>query len=426
MLCSLCHTPGQADIHCFHEGTWHLTFSDCSLSCAVLLGASNLGQRHWSTAPTIKFLFCKFSVISLACRSCCGSTKHAGVCSKAWHVFQTIERKENIGDLKGANGTEIGEKSDCPLFFVNLDAPPEVRWNHIILEYKDRLRGVLSTIDEILGAGTIRGLAESAFSGINTLGRFYYSSELEGISKASGLSTGQVAMLQIAYEAFAACTSILVNMKDTQQNGNSYPFHIRTMDWEMPALQRLTIEVDFVRQGVPIFRATTWPGYVGVLTGMRFNSFSVSVNYRRSQEGHRDMLGGLLTNMLEGLKGNSWPISFLVREVLDQHTYFEQAAGALQSSTLMASTYIIIGGMVEDEGFVITRGRSGNERWPQVTLAHGPCVQANMDFFRDDDLDGLHFSPGGGEVSNGYLYILSSLYVIYDIKWIYLSNLPQI
>lgn len=61
-----------------------------------------------------------------------------------------------------------------------------------------------------------------------------------------------------------------------------------------------------------------------------------------------------------------------------------------------------------------------------MTLAHGPCVQANMDFFRDDDLNGLHFSPGGGEVSNGYLYILSSLYVIYDIKWIYLSNLPQI
>lgn len=33
----------------------------------------------------------------------------------------------------------------------------------------------------------------------------------------------------------------------TAHTGSRTPFHIRTMDWDMPQLKRLTIQVDFVR-----------------------------------------------------------------------------------------------------------------------------------------------------------------------------------
>lgn len=81
---------------------------------------------------------------------------------------------------------------------------------------------------------------------------------------------------QVAYEAFAACTGVVVD-------GEAHPLHIRTMDWDMPALAALTIEVDFVRAGAKVFTATTWAGYVGVLTGVRPRGFSVAVNYRRTE-----------------------------------------------------------------------------------------------------------------------------------------------
>jgi hypothetical protein len=125
----------------------------------------------------------------------------------------------------------------------------------------------VNTIDTILGEGVIASVATAAFSGLNKIGKIYYSEELQGIADASGIPVGKISLLQIAYEIFAACTSIVVNME--QPDGHVCPFHIRTMDWEMDMLDALTIEVDFVRRGATVFTATTWAGYVGVLVSGR-------------------------------------------------------------------------------------------------------------------------------------------------------------
>lgn len=41
------------------------------------------------------------------------------------------------------------------------------------------------------------------------------------------------------------------------------------MDWDMPELQAITIEVEFQRNYNTHFVATTWAGYVGILTGIK-------------------------------------------------------------------------------------------------------------------------------------------------------------
>ena len=84
-------------------------------------------------------------------------------------------------------------------------------------------------------------------------------------------------------------------------NGDEGPLHIRTMDWEMPALQSMTIEVQFIKHGRPLFVCTTWAGYVGVLTGMRYGGYSVSINYRRSPR------VSFSANVRKGLSGG-WPL----------------------------------------------------------------------------------------------------------------------
>jgi len=104
------------------------------------------------------------------------------------------------------------------------------------------------------------------------------------------------------------------------------------------------------------------------------------------------MMRGIIKNMMKGL-ASSWPVSFLVREVLTQSTNFNQAIGALQLSDLMAPTYITVAGTRPGEGTVITRSRSGTEYWPLSTIrSHSAVVQANMDHFRDDDNDGRHWA----------------------------------
>ena len=55
------------------------------------------------------------------------------------------------------------------------------------------------------------------------------------------------------------------------------------LDFNLAGLLRnLTIEVDFQTKGQTVFTATTYAGYVGVLTGMRPGAFSISLDQRES------------------------------------------------------------------------------------------------------------------------------------------------
>ncbi len=73
-----------------------------------------------------------------------------------------------------------------------------------------------------------------------------------------------VLLLHLAYEARQYCTAgVLVDA------ASGLPWLARTLDWELPLLRELTIDVIFTRGATPVFRATTFAGYSGVLTAMR-------------------------------------------------------------------------------------------------------------------------------------------------------------
>lgn len=92
-------------------------------------------------------------------------------------------------------------------------------------------------LEEIVPSSFLISLVESTLNTATFFGSVKYKEELKSIARLLGINPGRVIMLQLAYEAFAACTSI-VTMSDA-----GHPIHIRTMDWEMPQLQPLTIEV---------------------------------------------------------------------------------------------------------------------------------------------------------------------------------------
>ena len=219
--------------------------------------------------------------------------------------------------------------------------------------------------EDILGTGIKASLATTIFSTAAKTGFVYYAEELKGIAKAANIPLGKVVLLQIAYEAFAACTSIVVDGPD------GYPLHIRSMDWDMPELQPLTIEVDFIRNGHFIHRATTWAGYVGVLTGVRHQGFSISVNYRRTELGATQSgISGILHNLTRGAAGH-WPVSFLIREIMETETDFHSAVNALQLSELMAPVYLTVAGTQKGQGVVLTRDR-------EAGAVLGGCVSASL------------------------------------------------
>lgn len=175
-------------------------------------------------------------------------------------------------------------------------------------------------------------------SSLNSLGIVFYDKELAGISKALNgkISTGLLVAMQLIYEVSACCTSIIVPGKDQELSGA--PLHIRTMDWGMDFLKPLTIEVDFMKNNKCVYTATTWAGYVGVLTGCRHKAWSASVNFRVTKE-------GTIWDNLKRALDRSWPIGFLLREALTRTSDFDEATRILAGTQIISPVYFTVCGV---------------------------------------------------------------------------------
>ena len=131
-----------------------------------------------------------------------------------------------------------------------------------------------------------------------------YGAEIVGISLQTGVSITDVILLNILYDATAACTSIVA-----QTNDNKI-IHARNLDYSIPEiLQNLTGVAK--KGGSTVFSGASFAGMVCIIPGQKPNSFL-------------DYAGTL-------------------RE--------------FQVSVMMAPCYLILGGVKPGEGAVITRDR---------------------------------------------------------------------
>jgi N-acylethanolamine-hydrolysing acid amidase len=238
---------------------------------------------------------------------------------------------------------------------------------------KDEIK---SNIGDILGPALTSigtGIMETATS----LGRVYYGEELKAISARSGVKLGRLVILQLMYEAASCCTSIVVPGPD------GVPRHIRTMDWGMDLLADLTIEIEFVKGGKTLYIATTWAGYVGILTGIKPSNFSVSVNFRVTGD-------SMWTNIKKAATA-CWPIGFLLREVFESAPDYDTAISWLSNSKLIAPCYFTVCGTKPGEGALLTRNRQGVEQLWELGKA-GPIVQTNIDHWNNNDDDDILYS----------------------------------
>lgn len=272
---------------------------------------------------------------------------------------------------------------NCPTFDIDLDAPPETRWDHIIPHYKTQIPKAAGLAEEMLGsknANVAENILNMATSW-NALKMPGWDDEIRGICKSSGLSVGKVLLVQLIYEAFAACTSVIVN-------GKNHPIHIRTMDWDLPILKELTIQINFKRRDKTVFTGTTWVGYIGVLTGMKARAFSVSINYRQTRYGINSPIKGFMYNLYRFAMGH-WAIGFLVRDVLDSDANYYKAVKKFTNAELISPTYITICGTRKNQGMIITRNRSPHDNNignVKTLLGVGDIVQANTDHWRTGDI----------------------------------------
>ncbi|XP_012371530.1 acid ceramidase-like [Octodon degus] len=279
-------------------------------------------------------------------------------------------------------------RGPVPWYAINLDLPPYDRWHELMTNKQPVLKIIVNSMRNIINAlspsGEVMQMVDGNLSKI--LGKFPapYEEEMKGISDATNISLGEIIAFNIFYELFTMCTSIITEDK------KGHLLHVRNLDFGISLgqnvsdsklviteqLKLLTVNLDFKRNNKTVFKATSFAGYVGALTGFKPELFSLTINERFSI--HGGYLGVL--EWILGKKDAMW-IGFITRSVLENGTSYEEAKKILTQANLLVPAYFILGGKQSGEGCVITRERKDSLDVYELSPKQGRwyVVQTNYD-----------------------------------------------
>ncbi|KNG46091.1 major facilitator superfamily [Stemphylium lycopersici] len=170
-----------------------------------------------------------------------------------------------------------------PTHTINLSLPPHARYAALATAYAPTLHVLPDLYSE---AVSHLALPSSFF---HLLGRLLLrrlhsteqTSELRGISEASGVPMYLLIAYNVFLDLLVGCTSGGAMTHEPRSAAEATMLHFRTLDWSMPALRDLIVQYEFVERqsGEVVARTLGYVGFVGVLTGVR-KGLSISLNFR--------------------------------------------------------------------------------------------------------------------------------------------------
>ncbi|PIA91976.1 hypothetical protein CB0940_09091 [Cercospora beticola] len=169
-----------------------------------------------------------------------------------------------------------------PKFIIDLSLPPEQRYLEVCAVFEEEVKGLVPLFDEVV-SGFLYGVPLKWVHFVSrTLMRKVYEKdenrELKGISQAAGVPMYLLVCFNVLLDLFMGCSSGGAAVKS---GDGSKMLHFRTLDWGMPSLRKVVVQLDFQKEkGGPIVASSlTYAGYVGVLTGVK-KELSMSLNFR--------------------------------------------------------------------------------------------------------------------------------------------------
>ncbi|KAF5494688.1 Acid ceramidase [Colletotrichum siamense] len=168
-----------------------------------------------------------------------------------------------------------------PIYRIDLALPPEQRYVQIAKDFAEQLRAIAPLYDlvlaQILVYPPIIRLAK--FLVRLCLRRVYdddENREIRSIAETAGVDLHLVVALNTFLDCLLGCTSGTVPVcdDDAPEDAPSHLMHFRTLDWGMPELADVLVQLDFVdsKSQQPdrvLARSITYAGFVGTLTGVR-------------------------------------------------------------------------------------------------------------------------------------------------------------
>ncbi|OXB64493.1 hypothetical protein ASZ78_005149, partial [Callipepla squamata] len=225
-------------------------------------------------------------------------------------------------------------KGNVPTYVINLDLPPSKRWDELIRAKKTELKAVVQNIKDIANtffpSGKIVDIVDHKISHLTDTLPYPFNEELQGIANSSGIPLGEIVIFNIFYEIFTVCTSIVAEDK----TGKLY--HARNLDfglflgWDVKnnswtvtrTLKPTVVSLDFQRNNKTVFRSTNFAGYIGMVSGVKPDLFTLTMNERFSLDG--GYIG--IFEWFLGRRDGMW-MGFLTRTVLENATSLDIKKG---------------------------------------------------------------------------------------------------
>jgi len=143
------------------------------------------------------------------------------------------------------------------------------------------------------------------------------------------------------------------------------------------SLKDAVFQATFQKNGQPFFYATTFSGFVGVLSGLKPNGFSVTIDTRFYPQGIYGLFYEVIAAIIEK---NASLVTFLSREVFTNENNFNAAVDNLCDDLLIADVYYIVAGVSAGQGAVISRNQlNATNVWMLDAPSRWFEVQTNYD-----------------------------------------------
>jgi len=249
-------------------------------------------------------------------------------------------------------------------FTIDLDLPAEQRWIEVGTKMSQKMQNdmnVLMNTWSWVPGGFMDYLLENVGDMAKHMDHNFVG-EMRGLANASGLTLDDIVFFNVIYELSAACTSIVAQDKDGNvihgRNADFGPYggvDMKTLTWALTeTMKHDVIDVTYTRNGQPLFKSTTFSGYIGSLTASKPGAFSMTANSRYQFKDH-------WKGIVEWIMGDysAQLLAPFTRDVFEQCNDYKCAYDAFSQTRLVTPGFLILANGAAPEGAIITRGRNG-------------------------------------------------------------------
>ena len=280
------------------------------------------------------------------------------------------------------------ESRPMPEHIINLDLPPVKRWVAIGRLYRSQVK---TGISKMLPNYVVK-LVDVFGSLLESLLPPPYADELKGLAEAVQVPVGELLLLNLTSDLSAFCTSIIAQTSDGKLlNARNFDAP-REFNFLASTVREAIFNAHFQSGGKTLYSCVIIAGLIGTFTGQKPNSFTITINQRRT--------GDIWTNILSLLlKFPGGEIGLLTRDALaDPDITYQGVLNRMMYIPMISSCYVIIAGTKPGEGVVISRDRKGPVKpfsdgvWKlDVSVGRWYLLQTNNDHWtKPPDLEPPH------------------------------------